>query len=227
MPRATTPGPCAPARALGIALAFVALALPALAGCLRPGVESIGECESPVGEDGPGFVRHAYYARFEGVPEGGARFVVPMPLDEESEPAPVIACLLLHDGDAEWRVVREGDLPFLEVTVSTTSAVVRASYLIATFSNESLADTNWSIAPLDRALTGAPAPPSGSKSAFPIGETRAYAGVHGAVMRVYYAVDAGRADDGGEVAHRQDVLERRTQAGWQSPVVFREHQTLR
>lgn len=228
-PRARSPSLAGAARSLaslsivGILLAAAAAA----AGCLGlPQLASGAECPSPVAPEGAGFVRHAYYVRAEGAPVGGARFVVPIPVTEEGEPAPVIDCLALHDGEASWRVVDEGGARFLEVETSSERAVVRASLLFGEYSNATLARTNWSLAPLDRELAGAPPPPSGSKNAYPIGSTRAYAGASDVVLTVYYAVDAGQSDDGDRVVHREDVFERKTIAGWQEPVVFRSYRVL-
>lgn len=208
----------------GLCLALVSAIL---AGCLGDPAESAGsECEAPVGPAGPGFIRHAYFVRVQEGPEGGATFRAPIPVAQDGEPAPVLDCLLLHSGDASWRLTGDPGAQFLEVTTRSASATVRASYLIETYSNDTLARTNWSLAPLDRTLTGAPPPPSGSKDAFPIGDTRVYAGTSGVLLRVYYAVDASAGDEGARVAHRQDVLERRTSAGWQDAVVFREYQTF-
>lgn len=199
-----------------------------LAGCLAFGnvPPDLPECPAPE-DEGPGFLRLAFYVRVTGADGSGERFLLPLPVEAASgEPAPILGCLKLEEGEASWRVVDEERGRFLEFRAQSGTAHARASVLVDRFGADVVERHNWTLAPLDDEMRHGARPPSdASPKAFPLGGTVLRADVSGALVRVYLAVD-GSADDQ-RVLHRQDVMEKRVDVGWQPGVVFREFREIR
>lgn len=207
-------------RALPFPLLFLA---PLLAGCAAPS-ESGAECARPVGEDGPGFVRYAYLVRVSHNESEPARVTVPVPVDAATrEVAPLVACARVREGRATFDVVETDRGPMLRVQPVEGPVVVHATFLFEAFSNRTLDENNWTLAPVEKEMRRATPPPS--PNAFPIGTAFLDSGASGTRVRVYLAVDA--SPDDRVVAHRQDVVEAVTTGTWQTATLHREVQTLR